>query len=81
MTDLVVHGLEDELVRRLNEEARRQNVSAEEVHRRLLRRTLLDFTGDPPMGLKEYLLTMPDLGEEENIILDRLQEILQPIDL
>ena len=81
MADLVVHDLEDELVQRLNEEAARQNVSAEEAHRRLLRRTLLDTADDPPMTIKEYLLAMPDLGEEEEVILAGRRELPRPVDL
>ena len=58
MAQLIVRGLPDEVVQRLKERAARHGWSAEEEHRRLLKRALLSD------GLGEYLTQMPDVGED-----------------
>lgn len=67
MAQIIVRKLEDEVVRRLREEAAREGVSAEEAARRILRRSLLK--DEPVMSFKEFLLTMPDIGDDS--IFDR----------
>ena len=81
MADLIVRNLEDAVVKRLREVAAREGVSAEEAHRRLLRRTLLADSDGRRMTLKEYLLTMPELGEDETEPLKRSPDDVRPVDL
>jgi plasmid stability protein len=81
MADLLVRNLEDVIVRRLREEAAREGVSAEEAHRRLLRRTLLSDSDGRRMNLKEYLLSMPDFGDDEDFLPERRSDEIRPVDL
>ena len=64
MADLIVHDLEEAIVQRLQEEAARDGASAEEAHRRLLRRVLSPGSEWEHMTFKEMLLSMPDLGDD-----------------
>jgi plasmid stability protein len=64
MAQLVVRNLEDSLVHRLRQRAAEEGVSAEEEHRRILRRALLSAEEEFP-DLKA-LLIMPDVGEDED---------------
>ena len=77
MADLTVHDLEEEIIVRLREEARRENISDEEAHRRLLRRTLLGSPSKPPMNLKDFLRTMPDFPDEYDSLFERLPDPLE----
>ena len=81
MADLIVRKLEDAVVQRLREVAARDGISAEEAHRRLLRRTLLADSDGQRMTLKEYLLTMPEFGADELELLERSVEDARPVDL
>ncbi len=81
MADLIVRNLEDAVVKRLREVAARDGVSAEEAHRRLLRRTLLADSDGRRMTLKEYLLTMPEFGENESEVLKRSPDDVRLVDL
>ena len=81
MADLIVRNLEDAVVKRLREVAARDGVSAEEAHRRLLRRTLLADSDGRRMTLKEYLLTMPEFGEAESELLKRSPDDGRLVDL
>ena len=65
MAQLVVRNLEDNLVHRLKQRAAEQGISAEEEHRRILRRALLGSEEEFP-DLKALLLAMPDAGEDED---------------
>lgn len=62
MAQIIVRKLEDEVLRRLREEAAREGVSTEEEARRILRRSLLKEK--PDMSFKEFLLTMPDIEDD-----------------
>ena len=77
MAQLVVRKLEPELVRRLKRRAVDHGVSAEEEHRRILRRALLEEDDFP--DLKGLLLAMPDVGEDK--IFERVRDYPQDLDL
>ena len=61
MAQLIVRRVDEGLVRRLKVKAHKAGVSMEEQHRRLLRAAL---QADPVVSLHNYLLEMPDLGED-----------------
>jgi len=60
MAQLIVRNLEEDLVARLKERAADHGISAEEEHRRILRRVLRSE------GLAERLLSMPDIGDDDD---------------
>ena len=60
MAQLIVRNLDDDLVRRLKQRAAAHGRSAEEEHRQILRASLRSE------GLAERLLTMPDVGTDED---------------
>jgi plasmid stability protein len=64
MAQLIVRNIEDTVVRKLKQKAARDGVSMEEEHRRILRASLLGKAGKPKMNFKEFLLTMPDFGDD-----------------
>ncbi|HKH44941.1 MAG TPA: DNA-binding protein [Thermoanaerobaculia bacterium] len=64
MAQLVVRNLDSDLIHRLKQRAAEQGVSAEEEHRRILRRALFGPEEEFP-DLKS-LLIMPDVGEDED---------------
>lgn len=64
MAQLVVRNLDDAVVDQLKQRAASAGHSAEEEHRRILRRALL---GD---GFVDFLLEMPDVGEGEDFARD-----------
>ncbi len=59
---LIVRNLEEEVVRELRMRAARHGRSAEAEHREILREALLPAKAK--MSLQEFLLTMPNLGED-----------------
>lgn len=61
MADLIVRGLDDELVRSLKERAARHGRSAEAEHRAILAAAL---ARPRKKTLAEVLLSMPDVGED-----------------
>lgn len=61
MYQLIVRGLDAEIVRELKLRAARNGRSAEAEHREILREVLL---GKPKRSLKELLLAMPEGGED-----------------
>lgn len=65
MAQLIVRNLDEEIVRRLKLRAAEKGRSAEAEHREILRRALLD-AGDEEPSLKELLLAMPAVGEDED---------------
>lgn len=73
MAQLIVRGLPDEVVQRLKERAAQHGWSAEEEHRRLLKRALLSE------GLGEYLTAIPEVGEDEDFA--RRCEMPRDVDL
>ena len=67
MAELVVRNVEEIVTRRLQQRAAAHGVSAEEEHRRILHRALLgaDVARDMT-DFKEYLLSMPDVGDDSD---------------
>ncbi len=64
MAQLIVRKLENSVVTRLREEAAKYGVSAEEVHRRILRKALL---GSPDStDLKDLLLSIPKAADDDD---------------
>ena len=62
MAQLLVRDLEDAVVQALKQKAAKEGTSVEEAHRRVLRAALL--SKKPKKGFKEFLLEMPDGGED-----------------
>ena len=63
MAQLLVRGLDEDLVRRLKLRAAEKGVSTEEEHRRILREAL---AGDSDRFFYEHLLAMPDVGDDSD---------------
>lgn len=61
MAQLLVRGLEDDLVTRLKIRAARNGHSAEEEHRQILRAALF---AESRMPLSEALAEMPEVGDD-----------------
>ena len=64
MAQLLVRGIETEVVRELKVRAARHGRSAEEEHRQILREAL--GQEGPVQSFKEMLLAMPDAGEDRD---------------
>lgn len=64
MAQLLVRGIDNDLVRRLKLRAARHGNSAEEEHRRILREALA--TRQAPRSFKDLLLDIPAVGEDED---------------
>lgn len=62
MGQLLVRGIDDEIVQRLKLRAARNGNSAEEEHRRILREVL--EADRSPRKLKDLLLEIPDVGDD-----------------
>jgi plasmid stability protein len=62
MAQLLVRGIDSDIVRELKLRAARNGNSAEEEHRRILREVL--GLKQPARTLKDLLLEIPDVGEE-----------------
>jgi len=77
MAELIVHDIDDDLVRELESRAARNGVSAEEQHRQILREALHPIAHRKT--LKEHLQQMPDVGEDEDF--ERIRDYGRPIDL
>jgi hypothetical protein len=67
MAQLLVRDLEDSVVQALRQKAAEEGTSVEEAHRRILRLALL--SKKPKKGFKEFLLEMPEGGDDS--IFDR----------
>jgi antitoxin FitA len=67
MAQLLVRDLEDAVVHALRQKAAEEGTSVEEAHRRILRLALL--SKKPKKGFKEFLLGMPEGGDDS--IFDR----------
>jgi plasmid stability protein len=78
MPQLLVRKVEEKLVRKLKERAGQHGVSMEEEHRRILREALLASSKRKP-SFKEFLLSMPNVGEDEDF--ERRPQIPRPIEL
>jgi plasmid stability protein len=64
VAQLIVRNLDDEIVRKLKQQAARNGVSAEEEHRRILEASLLGSRRRRRRSLKEHLMSIPDVGED-----------------
>ena len=67
VAQLLVRNLEDAVVQALRQKAAEEGTSVEEAHRRILRLALL--SKKPKKGFKEFLLEMPQGGDDS--IFDR----------
>jgi len=76
MAQLLVRGLDDDLVRRLKVRAAENGVSAEQEHRRILREAL---TGSSDLAFHQQLLSMPDVGDDS--IFDRAREYPRDVEI
>ena len=67
MTELVVRHVEESVTQKLKQQAEAHGVSVEEEHRRILRQALLGpEAARNTTDFKEYLLSMPDVGEDSD---------------
>jgi len=64
MAQLLVRGIESDVVRELKIRAARHGHSAEEEHRQILREALRGCAS--AKSLKELLLEMPEVGEDRD---------------
>ena len=78
MSQLVVRNIGVTLVRKLRQRAVEHGVSAEEEHRRILKRALTEPDEDFP-DLKSLLLAMPHAGDDADFT--RLKQLPREIDL
>lgn len=76
MAQLLVRGIEPEVVRELKLRAAAHGHSAEEEHREILRAALKE--AGPEKSLKELLLEMPDVGEDSDF--ERPRDYGRPIE-
>jgi plasmid stability protein len=77
MAQLLVRGIESDVVRELRLRAARNGNSAEEEHRRILREAL--GVKPSPRTLKELLLEIPNVGEDADF--ERSPDRGRPVDL
>ena len=73
VAQLIVRGLDEDLVKRLKRRAAAHGRSMEEEHRQLLRQVLR------PEGLAEALLAMPNVGDDADF--GRLPDLPRELDL
>jgi plasmid stability protein len=78
MPQLLVRQVEEKLVRKLKAQAGQHGVSMEEEHRRILRDALLG-TSKKKRSFKDYLLSMPNVGEDKDF--EREPQVDRPIEL
>jgi plasmid stability protein len=76
MAQLLVRGLDPELVRSLKKRAAENGVSAEEEHRRILQEVLML---EENRDFADHLLAMPDVGED--LLFDRPREFPRDVEL
>jgi antitoxin FitA len=77
MAQLLVRGIDGDIVRELKLRAARNGNSAEEEHRRILREVL--GIKPLPRTLKELLLDIPNVGEDGDF--ERSSDRGRPVDL
>ena len=77
MSQLIVRNLEEEVVLALKRRAASRGRSAEAEHREILREALAADLDRP--SFKEFLLSMPDVGEDTDFVRDR--DLPRPVDL
>lgn len=78
MRQLILRNLEDDLVLKLKQRAAAHGVSAEEEHRRILRRALAE-PDEPLPDLKALLFAMPPGGDDSDF--ERLPDLPRDVDL
>jgi plasmid stability protein len=78
MPQLLVRNIEDKVVRKLKEQAGKHGVSMEEEHRRILREALTG-SSEGKTSFKDYLLAMPNVGEDRDF--ERGSQIDRPVEL
>lgn len=77
MGQLLVRGIDDDIVKRLKLRAARNGTSAEEEHRRILREVLAADRSSKT--LKDLLLEIPDVGEDADF--ERSSDRGRPVEL
>jgi plasmid stability protein len=77
MAQLLVRGIDMDLVRELKTRAARNGNSAEEEHRRILREALNPTS--PPRTLKDLLLEIPNVGDDSDF--ERSTDRGRPVEL
>jgi antitoxin FitA len=77
VAQLLVRDIEGDVVRELKIRAARHGRSAEEEHRQILREALR--SGGSTKSLKEFLLEMPDVGEDRDFA--RPEDRGRPVEL
>jgi plasmid stability protein len=77
MAQLLVRGIESNVVRELKIRAARHGRSAEEEHRQILREALRP--GGSAQSLKALLIEMPDVGEDRDF--GRPEDRGRPVEL
>ncbi|MCX6925111.1 MAG: DNA-binding protein [Verrucomicrobia bacterium] len=78
MPQLIVRQIEEKVVKKLKEQAGQHVVSMEEEHRCILRAALVGASRKKP-SFKEYLLSMPNVGEDKDFV--RGPQLGRPIEL
>lgn len=78
MAQLIVRKLEDALVGHLRRRAARHGLSMEEEHRRILRDVLLPRHAKRRESIKEYILKMPSVGDDE--LFERVRTARRSVD-
>jgi uncharacterized protein YcgL (UPF0745 family) len=78
MPQLIVRQIEEKVVRKLKERAGQHGISMEEEHRRILREALLEKS-KKKLSFKDYLLQMPNVGEDKDF--ERGPQIERPVEL
>ena len=80
MTELVVRNVDEMVTQQLRQRAAAHGVSVEEEHRRILHQVLLGpEAGRGTTDFKEYLLSMPDVGEDSDFA--RVPGTMREVDL
>ena len=78
MPQLIVRQIEENVVRKLKQQAGDHGISMEEEHRRILRQALLGST-KRKRSFKDFLLAMPNVGKDEDF--DREPQLDRPVEL
>lgn len=79
MAQLLVRNVEPAVARKLRERAAQAGVSAEEAHRRILRQALLGAGRRRRKNFKQFLMSMPNVGADEDF--DRIRGQMREADL
>ena len=80
MAQLLVRKLDESVVQKLKERAAKNGVSAEEEHRRILNEAMNGRDdGKSKMSFKEFLMSMPDVGNDEDFA--RIEGSIRDVDL